>query len=157
MLPNGARLGAHLPLGDGMVKAADRAAEIGASALQVFTDNPASWRRRSDAPQGAAGVPRAARRALDIAPLAIHAPYLVNLAGPEAEVARAVDRPCSPTSCGSLAAYGAGFVNVHIGLAPRRRRRRRHRGRQGREALARADGAGEQSLDAADGDAAAGD
>ena len=65
MLPNGRRLGAHLPLGHGMVKAADRAAEIGASALQVFSDNPTSWRRRPDPAARAAGLPRAPRRARD--------------------------------------------------------------------------------------------
>ena len=46
MLPDGRRLGAHLALGAGMVKAADRAAEIGATALQIFSDNPTAWRRR---------------------------------------------------------------------------------------------------------------
>ena len=51
MLPNGRRLGAHLPLGSGMVRAADRAAAIGASALQVFSDNPTSWRRRPTLPR----------------------------------------------------------------------------------------------------------
>ena len=60
MLPNGRRLGAHLPLGHGMVKAADRAAEIGASALQVFSDNPTSWRRRPALPRELAGLPRRA-------------------------------------------------------------------------------------------------
>ena len=50
MLPDGRRLGAHLPLGNGMVKAVDRAHEIGAGALQVFVDNPTAWRRRQDPP-----------------------------------------------------------------------------------------------------------
>ena len=40
MLPDGRRLGAHLPLGTGMVKAVERAHEIGADAIQVFSDNP---------------------------------------------------------------------------------------------------------------------
>ena len=57
MLPDGRRLGAHLPLGDGMVKAVERAHEIGAGALQVFVDNPTAWRRRQEPPGGAAGVP----------------------------------------------------------------------------------------------------
>ena len=50
MLPDGRRLGAHLPLGRGMVKAVDRAHEIGADALQVFADNPTAWRRRAAPP-----------------------------------------------------------------------------------------------------------
>ena len=50
MLPTGRRIGVHLPLGAGMVKAADRAVEIGAPAIQVFTDNPTAWRRRPTLP-----------------------------------------------------------------------------------------------------------
>ena len=50
MLPDGRRLGAHLPLVPGMVKAVDRAHAIGASALQVFGDNPTAWRRRATPP-----------------------------------------------------------------------------------------------------------
>jgi deoxyribonuclease IV len=113
MLPNGRRLGAHLPLGHGMVKAADRAAEIGASALQVFSDNPTSWHRRARPP---AELP-AFRERLSvhgIAPLAIHAPYLVNLAGPEPEThRRSVDVLVNELRVAD--AYGAQFVNVHIG------------------------------------------
>jgi hypothetical protein len=61
----GRRIGAHLPLGGGMVKAAQRAREIGATAIQVFADNPTAWRRRQ-----ADRVPALA--ALDITPLATH-------------------------------------------------------------------------------------
>jgi deoxyribonuclease-4 len=113
MLPNGRRLGAHLPLGDGMVRAADRAAEIGASALQVFSDNPTSWRRRPSLP---AELPAFRERlaAHGIAPLAIHAPYLVNLAGPDpAFHERSVE--VLEHDLRVAAAYGAGFLNVHIG------------------------------------------
>ncbi len=85
MLPDGRRLGAHLPLGGGMVKAVERAHEIGAQALQIFADNPTAWRRRAEPPTEAAAF-RARLDALDIAPVAIHAPYLVNLAGPEDDV-----------------------------------------------------------------------
>ena len=51
VLPDGRRLGAHLPLGAGMVKAVDRAKEIGANAIQIFGDNPTAWRRRADPPK----------------------------------------------------------------------------------------------------------
>ncbi len=113
MLPNGRRLGAHLPLGHGMVKAADRAAEIGASALQVFTDNPTSWRRRATLPRELPAF-RDRLSALDIAPLAIHAPYLVNLAGPDPDThGRSVDVLVNELRVAG--AYGARFVNVHIG------------------------------------------
>lgn len=113
MLANGRRLGAHLPLGNGMVRAADRAAEIGASAIQVFSDNPAAWRRRPDLPRELPAF-RDRLAALDIAPLAIHAPYLVNLAGPDEELfARSVEVMAHELRVGQ--AYGARYVNVHVG------------------------------------------
>ena len=48
--------------------------------MQLFTDNPTAWRRRSELPPE---LPAFRQRLAehDIAPLAIHAPYLVNLAG----------------------------------------------------------------------------
>ena len=113
MLPNGRRLGAHLPLGNGMVRAADRAAEIGASALQVFTDNPATWRRRAAPPRELPAF-RERLAAHGITPLAIHAPYVINLATSDPDARR--------RSIAGLAAelrvahgYGATFVNVHVG------------------------------------------
>jgi deoxyribonuclease IV len=113
MLPNGRPLGAHLPLGHGMVKAADRAAEIGASAIQVFADNPTSWRRRPTLPRE---LPAFRERVAHhrLAPLAIHAPYLVNLAGPDdAFFAQSVAVLANELRVG--AAYGARYVNVHAG------------------------------------------
>lgn len=113
MLPNGRRLGAHLPLGHGMAKAADRAAAIGASALQVFSDNPTSWRRRETLPRELPAF-RDRLAAHDLAPLAIHAPYLVNLAGPDQTYfERSVD--LLEHELRVAAAYGAAFVNVHVG------------------------------------------
>src|SRR5438477_465487 len=74
--------GDHLPLGAGMVKAAERAAEIGADVIQIFSDNPTAWRRRAAPPRELAAFGERLAR-LGIGPLAIHASYLVNLAGPE--------------------------------------------------------------------------
>jgi deoxyribonuclease-4 len=113
MLPDGRRLGAHLQVGDGLVKAADRAAEIGATALQVFGDNPTAWTRRAE-PQVDQAAFRARLAEHDIAPLVIHASYLVNLAGP--------DDDFFERSVALLAAelrnapgLGARYVNVHTG------------------------------------------
>jgi deoxyribonuclease IV len=113
MLPDGRRLGAHLPLGNGMVRAVDRAHEIGADALQIFIDNPTAWRRREDPPAEAAAF-RARLIECDIRPVAVHASYLVNLAGPEED--------SFGRSVGVLAAdlraapdFAGRFVNVHVG------------------------------------------
>ena len=113
MLPTGRRLGAHMPLGAGMVRAVERAHEIGADAMQVFADNPTAWRRRMSPPRE---LPAFRRRVaeLGIAPVAIHASYLINLAGPDPSFAeKSVGTLVEELRAGE--AYGAAFVNVHIG------------------------------------------
>ena len=113
MLPNGRRLGAHLPLAAGLVRAADRAAAIGASAMQVFVDNPTSWRRRSTLPRELPAF-RERLAAGDIAPLSVHAPYLVNLAGPDEEAwEQSIELVANELRV--AVAYGAAFVNLHTG------------------------------------------
>ena len=96
-----------------MVKAVDRARVIGARALQVFADNPTSWRRRTEPPPE---LPKFRKRIaeLDIGPIAIHAAYLINLAGPEDdfyEKSVAVLTEEMRVAPG----FGARFVNVHTG------------------------------------------
>jgi deoxyribonuclease IV len=97
----------------GLLKAAWRARQIGATALQIFSDNPTAWRRRSEPPADAPQfVAYCAREG--IGPIAIHASYLINLAG-----------SAEPFASQSLAgmiyevqrapAYGASMVNTHIG------------------------------------------
>lgn len=106
-------IGAHLPLGAGMLKAAERAGRIGATALQIFADNPTAWRRRAQPP---AELTRFRERlaALGVRVLAIHGPYLVNLATPDELVwERSLATLTSELRVGSE--YGATVVNVHIG------------------------------------------
>jgi deoxyribonuclease-4 len=113
MLPDGRRIGAHLPLGRGLVRAVDRAHELGLDTLQVFSDNPTAWRRREHPPRELPAF-RARLAELGMGPIAIHAAYLVNLAGP--------DEAFFEQSCTVLATefrvapgFGARFVNAHIG------------------------------------------
>jgi len=113
MLPDGRRLGAHLPLGTGMVRAVERAAEIGASAIQIFGDNPTAWRRRVDPPREQPAF-RARLAELDIRPVTIHAAYLVNLAGPDPDFyERSVEVLARELQMAP--GFGATFVNVHTG------------------------------------------
>lgn len=107
------RIGAHLPLGGGMVKAARRAHEIRAEAIQVFADNPTAWRRRPEPPRELAAFrERLAKH--EIAPLSIHAPYLINLAGPEERFfGRSVSVMANDLRVAP--AFGARFFNIHIG------------------------------------------
>ena len=95
------------------MKAGRRARQIGATALQIFSDNPTAWRRREEPPADAPAFVEYAGRE-GIAPIVIHASYLINLAG-----------SYEPFASQSLAGlihemqrapeYGASLVNVHIG------------------------------------------
>jgi deoxyribonuclease IV len=112
--PAGGRLiGPHLPLGMGLLKAAERAREIGASAVQVFTDNPTAWRRRVDLPPKLADF-RARLADYGVRELAVHGPYLVNLAGADEDFwQRSIDTLV--TDMRAAGAFGARYLNVHVG------------------------------------------
>jgi deoxyribonuclease-4 len=106
-------IGPHLQLGQGLLKAADRARVIGANAVQVFTDNPVAWRRREDLPPE---LPEFRQRlaAAGIDSIAVHAPYLVNLCGANDDFwARSVATMAHELVVGR--AYGAQGVVMHIG------------------------------------------
>jgi len=113
MLPDGRRLGAHLAMGDGIVKAADRAGEIGATALQIFSDNPTAWDRRSAASPEIPAF-RARVTAHGIRPLAIHASYLINLAGDD-ETFRTASIRLLTAELETARWFRAQLVNIHIG------------------------------------------
>src|SRR5262245_9784073 len=111
--PDEPRIGVHLPLGDGLIQAAGRAVEIGATAIQVFADNPTAWKRRAAPPRKLPEFREILERH-DIAPVAIHAPYLVNLAGPDRAFATA-SREVLATELRAAPGYGARYLNVHTG------------------------------------------
>jgi deoxyribonuclease-4 len=112
--PEGApRVGIHLGVAKGLLRAGRRARQIGATALQIFSDNPTAWRRRPEPPADAAEfVAYCAQEG--IAPVAIHASYLINLAGST--------EPFASQSLAGLIyevqrapAFGATLVNTHVG------------------------------------------
>jgi len=107
------RIGVHLPLGNGLSRAAKRADEIGAKTVQVFVDNPTAWRRRAAPPKH---LPEFRQRLvdLDIQPVAVHAAYLVNLAGPDAGHREPSIRTLA-SDMRAAAGYGSTLVNVHTG------------------------------------------
>jgi deoxyribonuclease IV len=112
-LPGGRRAGVHMPAGLGLAKVAQRSAVIGAATLQIFTDNPTAWRRRERAADEGLEFRRLLHE-LDLGPVAIHAPYLVNLAGPDDELfIRSADLVRHELA--GAPEFGARFVNVHVG------------------------------------------
>lgn len=107
------RLGVHIRIANGLLKALDRALELGCESAQLFSGNPNSWATKPlDQTSAEAFTNRCAE--LDIHPIVLHTPYLVNLASPigftwhksVASLADAVSR----------APYlGAQFIVTHIG------------------------------------------
>ena len=85
------RIGAHVSTAGGVDKAIDRALEMGAEAVQIFTSAPQSWRRREFGAQEVEAF-RARAQAEGLGPNYIHGPYLINLASPNRElVAKSVE------------------------------------------------------------------
>jgi deoxyribonuclease-4 len=112
--PAGApRVGIHLGVRRGLLPAARRARLIGATALQIFSDNPTAWRRRAEPPPKAREFIQYLRHH-DITPVAIHASYLINLAGSH-EAFATQSRGLLAHELQSAPAYGSRLVNTHIG------------------------------------------
>jgi len=95
------------------MRAARRARQIGATAIQIFSDNPTAWRRRAEAPRDAEAFVAYLERA-GIRPVAVHASYLMNLAG-TAEPFASQSRQGLIHELQNAPAYGATLVNTHIG------------------------------------------
>src|SRR3954469_82758 len=106
-------IGPHLPLATGLLHAAAGAEEIGATAVQIWTDNPTSWRRRQEHPRALAAF-RDRLRAGGVRSISVHAPYLINLCGANEDFFRkSIDTASNELRVGQL--YGADFVVMHIG------------------------------------------
>jgi deoxyribonuclease-4 len=105
------RVGAHIRGPGGLRVAVDKAREVGADVVQLFISNPRAW---SGPRLETAEKFGAAWREGGIGPLFVHAPYLVNIASPNAEFLRKSIDLCrqSVRACGVLEA--GGFV-VHAG------------------------------------------
>ena len=106
-------MGLHLGVARGLLGAARRSRQIGARALQIFTDNPVAWRRRPEPPSDAAAfVDYAFREGIEV--ISIHASYLINLAG-SAEPFVSQSREGLILEMQRAPTYGATLVNTHIG------------------------------------------
>jgi deoxyribonuclease-4 len=108
------------------MRPARRSRQIGARALQIFSDNPVAWRRRPEPPADApAFVAYCAQNGIGV--IAIHASYLINLAA-SAEPFASRSREGLAYELERAPAYGATLVNTHIGS---------HRGVGARAGMAR--------------------
>jgi deoxyribonuclease-4 len=107
------RVGMHVHVAGGYVKAVEHAKAAGARALQVFSSNPRSYRiGRMD--EAALDEFARLRREADLDPCAIHTSYLVNLASADAKIADGSLRLLQ-NDLAVAARGGMQFVNTHLG------------------------------------------
>ena len=78
------RIGIHTSTAGGVENAAERAYRLGCNTLQIFSSSPRQWKPYELGLSQCDEMTRL-RRKYDLRPLAIHANYLVNLAGGNSE------------------------------------------------------------------------
>ena len=80
-------IGAHVSTGGGLLKAIERAEEIGCDAIQIFNQSPRMWRPTRYSEDDFAAF-RAAMEASRVQVVAIHMIYLINPAAKDREMQR---------------------------------------------------------------------
>lgn len=107
------RIGVHLGTAGGASKAIERAKEIGANTLQIFTSSPRMWRAPKVDPKEAERL-KALRAALDVGPLVVHTSYLVNVCSQSDDVRKnSIDAFRGEIE--RALAYGAEYLVLHPG------------------------------------------
>jgi deoxyribonuclease-4 len=107
------RIGVHLGTAGGVSNAVLRARKIGASTLQIFSSSPRMWRPATIDPVQAARM-HEFRAIYDIAPLAIHTSYLVNVCSQTQDV-REKSIMCLRGEIERALALGADYLVLHPG------------------------------------------
>jgi deoxyribonuclease IV len=107
------RIGLHVHVAGGYVKAVEHAKVAGCSALQVFSTNPRSY-RTTTIDLAALEAFAQLRRDADLNPCAIHTPYLINLASADQKIAEGSLRLLQ-NDLAVAARGGMRFVNTHLG------------------------------------------
>lgn len=107
------RIGVHVGTSGGPWTAVGRAVEAGANTLQIFSASPRTWKSSPVKPEDA-GRMRAEMLAHDVAPLVIHASYLINLCS-QTESVRANSIHGFRGEVERALALGAGYLVLHPG------------------------------------------
>ena len=79
------KLGVHVSIAGQLADAVDRAVALGCNTLQMFSRNPRGWAAAPLDPASAEAF-RQRRAAVRLGPVVVHAPYLYNLASPQAQL-----------------------------------------------------------------------
>lgn len=130
------RLGVHVPIAGGLLEAVARAQRLACTTMQIFSRSPRGGAAPVRSAQDLASFD-AARRKVGIEPLAVHAPYIMNLASPQpqmwAQSFRLYNEEYART-----AQLNADYLVTHVGS---------HRGNGEAEGIARVAKAVTQALE----------
>ena len=107
------RIGVHLSTTGGCYMAVNRAVEVGANCLQIFSSSPRMWRASAVKPADAAKM-LALRAEHDVGPVAIHASYLINVCA-QSETVRKNSVVAFRGEVERALALGAEFLVLHPG------------------------------------------
>jgi deoxyribonuclease IV len=107
------RIGVHLGTAGGASNAIERAREIGANTLQIFTSSPRMWRAPKPDPKQCERM-KALRASLDVGPLVIHTSYLVNVCS-YTETVRKNSVVAFRGEIERALAFGAEYLVLHPG------------------------------------------
>ena len=107
------RVGMHVHVAGGYVKAVEHAKRAGARALQVFSSNPRSYRIARMDLEALDEFARL-RKEADLDPCAIHTAYLVNLASDDPKIYAGSERLLR-ADLDVARRGGMRFVNTHLG------------------------------------------
>lgn len=107
------RLGLHLSISDSIDLAVDRALATGCNTFQMFSRNPRGWRSKK---LGSEEVERFKNKLkeIDVWPVFVHMPYLVNLASPKEDIYRK-SREALKDELARAAELGVSYVVTHLG------------------------------------------
>ncbi len=109
------KIGVHTSIAGGLHLSLERARSLGCNTMQIFSHNPRGWTvKRKDADEIQTFVE--ARKKYDIAPVYVHASYLINLASGSPSLAeKSVDMVIQELDIAD--SIGAEYVVLHTGSA----------------------------------------
>lgn len=107
------RIGFHVSIEGGIPRAIKRALERSCTALQIFCGNPRGWKLEARSDEEIQEFRRARAKA-ELAPLFVHACYLINPSSPDQEVFEKSVRRLSG-ELALAAAIGADYYVLHPG------------------------------------------
>ncbi len=106
-------LGVHVSISGNIYEAIDRGQALGCSAIQIFSRNPRQWRQLHLKKEDVSEF-RARRDASGIKVIAVHIPYLINLAtGYDVLYRRSIEAYIEDVR--ETAALGAQYLVTHMG------------------------------------------